>query len=286
MRATIRSRQDIEKGVLIVSAMRGGAVCHALNISKYRFLGIGLLSSILILFGFSNLFAQVELQYQNRGSWYEGIKPKPVSGYDIELISVLVDYQEMSDTFPAKVKLRFYTPQAADVFLTVRELDYRYFYWLDRVNLEMASWKAGTYNSFEWETGTVLRQLSDSFRLYDLGVVARLDRETPSATERILPAILFHSQLPNIINGYRFTLKTGGDARLFCKIFKEGDDEPIDTQVFRRKRGGRPFTITWDATQAAPGDYRLVITGFFLNTNEGIKAQTIRFYHQPTPPIR
>ncbi len=233
----------------------------------------------------SLLFADISLQYQNRGQWYEGVKPKPVSGYDIELISVLADYQEESQTLPKKLKLRFYLEQDADVFLTVRELDYEYYYWLDRVKRDVP-WKAETYNSFEWETGTVLRQLSDSFGLYDLGVVARLGKERPSATEQVLPAILFHSQLPKVIQGYRFTFKTGGDARLFCKIFKEGDDEPIDTQVFRRKRGGRPFTITWDASQAEPGNYKLVITGFFLNNNAGIKAQTIRFYHQSSPPIQ
>ena len=40
------------------------------------------------------LHAQLDLQYQQRGDRYEGVKPKPVSGYDIELISVLADYQE------------------------------------------------------------------------------------------------------------------------------------------------------------------------------------------------
>ncbi|WP_454064155.1 hypothetical protein [Candidatus Nitrospira salsa] len=285
MDASTHTRQVSKSFILLDRTNASEKVCRAFKIREGQFIVIIMLCTVLTLFSFSHLLAQVELQYQNRGSWYEGIKPKPVSGYDIELISVLVDYQEMNEAFPEKVKLRFYSEQEADVFLTVRELDYRHYYWLDRVTLDM-TWKAGSYNAFEWETGTVLRQLSDSFGLYDLGVVARLGKETPSATERVLPAILFHSQLPKTVNGYRFTLKTGGDARLFCKIFKEGVDEPIDTQVYRRKRGGRPFTITWDASQATPGNYRLVITGFFLNTNAGIKAQTIRFYHQPTPPVQ
>lgn len=49
---------------------------------------------IILLVWVSAASAQVELQYQNRGNRYEGIKPKPVSGVDIELISARVDYQE------------------------------------------------------------------------------------------------------------------------------------------------------------------------------------------------
>ena len=75
-------------------------------------LGIGLLC---VVWGFCTppqLFAQRDLQYQKRGDRYEGIKPKPVSGYDIELISVLADYQELlkGDDFPNRVMLRFYLP--------------------------------------------------------------------------------------------------------------------------------------------------------------------------------
>jgi hypothetical protein len=40
------------------------------------------------------------LQYQDRGNRHEGIRPKPVSGYDIELISVRVDYKEESEQMP------------------------------------------------------------------------------------------------------------------------------------------------------------------------------------------
>ena len=69
------------------------------------------------------LLAQYEpaLQYQNRGNRYEGLKPKPVSGYDIELLSALVDYREPSSTWPQTLRLKFYLPAAEPVFLTVRQ---------------------------------------------------------------------------------------------------------------------------------------------------------------------
>jgi len=40
------------------------------------------------------LWAQLALQYQQQGDRCEGIKTKPVSGYDSDLISALVDYQK------------------------------------------------------------------------------------------------------------------------------------------------------------------------------------------------
>ena len=118
---------------------------------------LALLSCLFIFPSPSLLLAQVELQYQNRGNWYEGIKPKAVSGYDIELISVLVDYSEDSPTLPDQAKVRFYLPHEKEpVFLTVRELDYKYFYWMDRVRPQ-DSWDKGYENVFQWPTKTVLQ---------------------------------------------------------------------------------------------------------------------------------
>ena len=52
--------------------------------------------------------AQINLQYQDRGNRKEGIKPKPVSGFDIELISVLADFKEEVEKIPDQFKLKFY----------------------------------------------------------------------------------------------------------------------------------------------------------------------------------
>src|SRR5687767_435752 len=79
------------------------------------------------------LYAQPELEYQNRGDRYEGIRPKPVSGYDIEVISVLADYQDSTNQVPDQLRLKFYLKSQTPVNLTVREQDYRLFYWMDKV---------------------------------------------------------------------------------------------------------------------------------------------------------
>jgi hypothetical protein len=55
-----------------------------------------------------SLWADSNLDYQNRGDRFEGVRPKPVSGYDIELISVLVDYQEPVTQLPDQLRVAFH----------------------------------------------------------------------------------------------------------------------------------------------------------------------------------
>ncbi|HWV46853.1 MAG TPA: hypothetical protein VN039_12685 [Nitrospira sp.] len=54
------------------------------------------------------LWADANLDYQNRGDRFEGVKPKPVSGYDIEVISVLADYREPAERLPDQLRVGFY----------------------------------------------------------------------------------------------------------------------------------------------------------------------------------
>lgn len=248
----------------------------------------GLLLILIVLGGVpTQLPAQLDLQYQSRsqeqlGNWQEGVKPKPVSGGKVELISVLADYQEPggSGHFPNPVKLQFYLDNTHDVFLTVRELDYRTYYWLDKVH-PARPWGKGFHNVFVWPTDPVLQQLTPKLDLYDLGALIRLDAETASSIERVAPGVLFHSVPPSKIEGYFFTLKTGEDARLMATIIQDATGKEVETQTFRRKRAGRPFTIHWDAKDAEPGFYKLDISGFSLSTNQTLSKE-IHFYHQPT----
>lgn len=226
-----------------------------------------------------SLWAESNLEYQNRGDRFEGIRPKPVSGYDIEVISVLVDYQEPADTLPDQLRVAFFLQGQAPVHLTVREQDYRLFYWLDRVK-PAKDWQVKSVNEFTWATGTVLRQLDQKLNLYELGVLVRLKKDTPASIEDIAPAILYHARPPEEIGGYLFTMKTNGDARLSCKVYREGEAAELMSQAFRRVPGGRPFTVRWDAGGAQEGRYALVCKGYFLDTNQPLQ-QTVRFFHKP-----
>jgi hypothetical protein len=226
------------------------------------------------------LWADANLDYQNRGDRFEGVKPKPVSGYDIEVISVLADYQEPSTQLPDQLRVGFYLQRETPVYLTVREQDYRLYYWLDRVT-PAKGWQAKSVNEYIWPTKPVLRELDQKLNPYELGVLIRLGRDTPAENEEIAPAILYHAQPPAKISGYLFTMKTNGDARLSCRILRGKESTEFMTQAFRRLPGGRPFTVRWDAAGAQEGQYSLVCKGYFLDTNEELN-QTVSFFHRPT----
>jgi hypothetical protein len=239
----------------------------------------GLIMSLALLFLFawtSSIWA-ARHEYQNRGNRYEGVKPKPVSGYDIELISARVDYHEEVNQTPDRFKVRFYLEQPSQAYLTVRELDYKYYYWMDKVQ-PPGPWQPGFHNEFEWPTQEVIQQL-DQVKMYDLGIVVRLEKPEPGKVERVAPAIFYHSQPPPTIKGYLFTFKTNGDAKLTCSFYKEGELKPVFTRSFKQ-RGGRPFTVRWDSSTATGGSYKLVVKGYFLDTNDPID-QIVYFYHQP-----
>jgi hypothetical protein len=225
------------------------------------------------------LWADTNLDYQNRGDRFEGVKPKPVSGYDIEVISVLADYQEPATKLPDQLRVWFYLQSQTPVHLTVREQDYRLYYWLDRVT-PAKGWQAKSVNEYTWPTAAVLRQLDQKLNPYELGVLIRLGRDTPAENEEIAPAILYHAQYPDKISGYLFTMKTNGDARFSCKILRGKESAELMTQTFRRIPGGRPFTVRWDAGSAQEGQYALVCNGYFLDTNQPLR-QTVRFFHRP-----
>ena len=232
----------------------------------------------LLLAWMAGAHADVTLQYQNRGDRYEGIKPKPVAGYDIELISVLIDYEEKTERMPDRLKVRLFLNQTSDVNVVVRELDYDYYYWLDKVR-PTQTWQPGFNNTFEWSTRDVLQKLS-RMKVYDLGVLARLGQAQPRRIERVAPAILYHHRPPRSVEAYLFTFKTGESARLRCSVYVDRLSKPVFVRNFRRVRGGRPFTFRWDAKRAAPGYYRLVVDGYLLENSAPI-AQTVSFYHQP-----
>ena len=233
---------------------------------------------ILLLVWMTASHADVTLQYQNRGDRYEGIKPKPVSGYDIELISVLVDYQEKVEGMPDQLKVRLFLNEISPVNLVIREVDYKHYYWLDKAR-PLQPWQLGFSNLFEWPTRDVLQKLG-RIKVYELGVVARLGKAQPSRIERVAPVILYHHRPPGLVEAYLFTFKTSGAARLTCTIYPETQSKPLFDRTFRRVRGGRPFTFRWDTTGVQSGAYRLVVDGYLLDTSAPL-AQTVSFYHQP-----
>jgi hypothetical protein len=240
----------------------------------------GALIGCLLLAMAQPILAQDDLQYQHRANRYEGIKPKPVSGYDVELLSARIDHKEETSTLGEKLSVKFYLKEPTEVYLFVRELEYKHYYWLDKVE-PREPWRAGFGNVFQWPTKDVLGQLQD-FKPSELGVIARLGKPVPSVMETVAPVVFYQSKPPSKAKGYLFTFRLREDGKVTATVFKEGGDEALARQTFSHQAGGRPFTVKWDLsnTDVAEGYYRLVLKGYFLDTNESI-SQTVSFYHRP-----
>lgn len=223
--------------------------------------------------------AQRQLEYQERPYAFEGIKPRPVSGFDLELLSAIIEHEGKAIEIGDRLQLRFFLDRQRPVHLVVREIDQRLYYWLDKAK---PTWSIG-YNTFNWPTNSVLRQLP-GLTASDLGVVVRLDKEEPGALETVAPASLSPTADAGIaVRGYVFAFKLREDAQLRGTIFDETKGTPVFAADLGRQRGGRPFLLRWDLTKspAPAGPYRLVLKGYVLTTNDPV-SQVVRFVHAPT----
>ena len=245
-------------------------------------IGVVLIPFIATAVWSSNPHAQSGIEYQNRGDRYEGVRARPVSNYEIELLSALVDYQEPAPVLPDTLKVRFFLADESVVHLVIREFELKHYYWLDRAR-SSRPWGRGYANEFAWSTDVVLRQLSPAMKVSEIAAVARIGRPEPSADERVAPLILYHTQLPKTVGGYVLAFKTSTDVRVAYSIYREGELMPVVTGGPLRPRGGRPFVVQWDATKAVAGAYRVFLDGYALDSNQRLQL-TVRFTHRPTVP--
>jgi len=119
-----------------------------------------------------------------------------------------------------------------------------------------------------------------NLKLYDLGVLVRLDCDQPTAEERVAPVVLYQSQAPKDVSGYVFTFKMSEGLNLKAKIFTGTGDQPIYQQDLGNKSGPGIFDIVWSAADRQGGDYILIVSGYRLSNNEEV-FQRVNFYHQP-----
>jgi hypothetical protein len=219
------------------------------------------------------------LTYQNRGRYSEGVRTAPSTGPDLDLIAALVDHREPYSVLPPSFRALFYAPNSEQIYLTIREIEARYYYWLD--NVQEPGWHAGKSNQFEWPTATVIRSLKwqqDALGLDDLGAVARLGRPTPSIAETVAPVALYHSRPPQLIEGYRFIFLPGERMRLRFQVVAEGKNAPLTSETFPVVLAKQPHPVMWKTAQWPDGWYRLDISGYALSNNDSI-SRKVRFYH-------
>ena len=217
-----------------------------------------------------------DYSYKSRVDRNEGVKDRPISGYNVEVLSAIADFFEDSIDPQGVLRIKFYLLEDHAAYLVVREIDRKHNYWLD--NVQPARWPKGFGNEFKWPMSDVIQPLG--IRKSNLGVVARIGEPLPTNPETIAPVVFYQNQLPKSISAYIFTLKTGARSRVTCSIYKEGEDQPTTATNVKQQNGGQPFTFRWDASRAPEGKYKLVITGFILSTNAPLH-HVVRFYHQP-----
>jgi len=219
-----------------------------------------------------------DLQYKNRGNYSEGRKAINISkNFGLELVSAIADYQDQPNSIGSEYHARFYLNSPAPVCLTARERNNQKYYWLDQVT-PVQPWTTGFGNEFIWPTATVLKPLS--LKLYDIGMVARLNCESTS-DEYIAPVVLFQTQAPKQIHGYVFTFKLSERAKLKAKFFSANTHKgPIETQELGYLYQPGIFEVAWLAQNHPEGDYLLQIEGYHLSNNQEV-VQTVHFYHKP-----
>jgi hypothetical protein len=248
---------------------------------KTGIIGLAYLFFFIISAGF--VFTQDDLKYQKRENRFEGTREEPVAGYDIELISALVNHRDEANAMPDTLKIRFYLSEKNKTFLTVREINNKFFYWMNGDQPDR--WQRG-FNDFQWPTTQVLRKLADSDKrypqgitdMYELGVVARVNRETPAIEEQVAPVLFYYKQIPPAVNGYLFTFKPSRFARITCVVYKGDSDEALDSANFPAATGDTPFTFKLDSSPLEDGWYRLVVSGIFPQTNKKFN-KIVKFYH-------
>lgn len=220
------------------------------------------------------------LSYRDRGDRREGVLPKAVSGYDLELLGAMVESHEShSNVLPSELELVFYLDHQEDVYVKIRERYPRKYYWLDDVR-PGEPWQAKRENRFKWPTDEVLLPLGLSPA--DLVGLVRLGRETPSHEERVAPVLLGGpASIPTAV-AYRFTFKANAPARIRYNIFAAGTDDGIESvAAYRQVNAGQPFDLRWEAGTRPEGYYRLYVDGYFLTDNRPITG-IVEFFHTPS----
>jgi len=220
-----------------------------------------------------------KLDYQSRGDRCEGIKSKPVSKHDIELLSAMTyhgkEQQPKWKPPPNQCKLQFYLPEQKAVDLTVQELKPKHYYLLNQVIPQRPFWQQGI-NKYQWSTETVIKPLK--LDISTLGVLVHLEKQGLDNIEKVAPVTFYHAELPEEIEGYLFDFKIGSNAELKYTIYKDNEKSPKAKDLGKRFVDN-PFRIFWESAEAEQGEYKLIVHGYFLGNNKPIRY-VVQFYHK------
>jgi hypothetical protein len=225
-----------------------------------------------------------DLSYRDRGNRHEGKKPRPIGGFDVDLLGAMaVPAAEppVGAGFGDTAAVSFFLPGGESPHLVVRERRPRHSYWLDQAR-PASPWRPRAVNTFTWPAGDVLRPLG--IAPADLLVLVRLGDGSPQLEERVAPALLAPVPGGGRIGEYRFTFKTKGTAVIRHAVYGPGSQRPLEPAAPRVRRAAEvPFTLAWAAGSRPEGAYLLVLDGYFEGNSHPVQRE-VEFFHSPVWP--
>ena len=219
--------------------------------------------------------AKDDLEYKRRGNRHEGLRSHPVSGYQLELISVVLDHPlEFGTTLPRNLTVEFHIPDSTltspdAIRLTVRESNYDLYYWLDQARPD-STWSVGR-NRFTWSTADVLQKLNSSQirnLLHELAVLIQLGPVTGPI--RTTPALLYGPEPPGTPKACLFTLRPNSGCTLDMSISSAAGGAPLHKEIGRRCDAESAVDFLWPLTNVPAGKYVLQVTGRVSRTGAPI----------------
>lgn len=220
------------------------------------------------------------LIYRDRGSRYEGTKPKPIGGYEVELLGAVVEPLPMAD-FPDRAAISFFLERDEPVHFLIREREPKEYYRLDQVK-PTSPWRPRTTNTFAWPSGEVLRPLG--LGPADLLFLVRLGADKPRSRERVAPVLLEPAAGGRKISGYRFTFRLQSTAKTRHAVYGPGSTDPLQPMTpYSKRAADTPFEISWSAEGRPEGTYLLVLESYFTADNVRLR-QEVELFHSPTWP--
>ncbi len=223
-------------------------------------------------------------RHNDRGNRWEGRIEIPVGRPSIEVLS-LFGFRE-SYAEGEELAVRFFVPGNGDVTLQARELEERVQYFMQAKDQD---WTAGEWNTFgPWPTRVVLKR--EGVPAGNLAVLIRLvEGEGEGEQETLLPAFVYHSQEPEILESYRLHVRTGSDlSKLVYRLYREDEEllqgKLVDVDALEA------FAIELEAAGLPAGRLRLELEGKprgrLCGTENSSRCPGARrfFHHQPFEP--
>lgn len=211
------------------------------------------------------------------GNRYEGRVEVLVGRTQLDVVSFSGWRESYEPDESVELEVGFFLPVSGEVTIQARELVDQTQYFMEAKPQE---WEVDAWNTFgPWATGDVLsrEQIAPS----NVGIV--ISASDGASGDRILmPAFVYHSQLPEVVVAYTLRLRPDSDLRQVRYRLLTGDEEAAAGKLVDALEAGKPFPIKLEVVGLPEGRLRLELEGKFKNRPAGPKA-SFEFHHRLLP---